>query len=108
MRLAKILSGGQTLRGGQTLALVQGLAIHRGVPYEIGIWGAMEPGTQLSLKPQRLKLSLHTLRHTHGYHIIQAGGHLGDVVESLGSRLDQVFDVNAAKAAAVRIICVRR
>jgi hypothetical protein len=35
MRLAKILSGGQTLRGGQTLALVQGLAIHRGAPYEI-------------------------------------------------------------------------
>jgi integrase len=25
-----------------------------------------------------------TLRHTHGYKIIQTGGHLGDVAEALG------------------------
>jgi integrase len=59
---------------------------------ENGVWGATELGTQLSLKSQHLKLNPHTLRHTHGYHIIQAGGHLGDVAESLGTRLDQVFD----------------
>ena len=56
-----------------------------------GVRGATEPGIQLSLKPQHLKLSPHTLRYTHGYPIIQAGGYLGDVAEGLGSRLDQVF-----------------
>ena len=53
--------------------------------------GASVAKVGLSLKPQHLKLSPHTSRHTHGYHIIQAGGHLGDVAEGLESRLDQVF-----------------
>lgn len=56
-----------------------------------GVREATEAGIQLSLKPQHLEFSPHTLRHTHGYHIIQAGGYLGDVAEGLGSRLDQVF-----------------
>lgn len=33
---------------------------------------------------QQLKVSPHTLRHTKGYGIIQAGGHLGDVADGLG------------------------